>query len=504
VTRHDGSLWLAREVGAAFDTLDADTTCDTVVVGGGIVGTTAAMLLAAEGCDVVLVEARSIGSGTTGNSTAKATYQHAASWASLIDQVGRDSAHAIVHGERAALDVLATWSRELDVADAARPVWHWNYASSEDGIERLHAEAEAADQLELSTRWADPGECPYGTHALGVAEQLLIEPVVLANAFARRAERSGARVHEHARVVDVRLGDTCEVTLEGGASIRAKHLVVATQLPIIDRAMVWAGAEYRRSHVVALAHAEAYATAPDMYTGIDPGTLSVRPARDVDGTELLVVAGNGHALSEDEDGTHVDQLASDARALTGGGELRRAWLAHDVFPTDRHPFVGPIHAHDNVYVATGFGGWGLAGGVSAAMAIAGLILRGHSAWDQAMSPRRLGPYFKPDVAKAAAATLKSVVIDRLTADGEDQLATLEPGRGLVARIDGRTVAIAKDADGVLQAVSATCTHLGCTIAHDPERGCWQCPCHGSRFALDGEVLQGPATRPLERVDVTDQ
>jgi glycine/D-amino acid oxidase-like deaminating enzyme/nitrite reductase/ring-hydroxylating ferredoxin subunit len=498
-----GSLWLARDLGAPFAPLGEDVTCDVAIVGGGIVGTTSAMLLAAEGRDVTLVEARTLGSGTTGTSTAKATLLHAASWASLIDRIGLEPARSIVHGERAALDLMAKWSAELGVPDAARPVWHWNYASSEDGIEQLRAEVDAAEQLGVDVRWADPGECPFGTHALGVAEQLLIEPVVLAVAFARRAIEQGARVHERSRVVDLSLGAQCELPLEGGTRIRAASVVLATQLPITDRAMVWAGSEYRRSHVVALAHDDAFAAAPDMYTGIDPGALSVRPARDVDGTTLVLVAGQGHPLGEAEDGTHVEQLARDASELTGGGELRRAWLAHDVFPTDQHPFVGPIRGHDNVYVATGFGGWGLAAGASAALAISGLILRGHSAWDGAMSPRRLGPYVKPGALKAAAASVKSLVIDRLTADHEGELADLAPGHGVVVRLGGRTIAVARDDAGAFQAVSAACTHLGCTIAHDAERGCWQCPCHGSRFALDGEVLQGPATRRLEVIDVSE-
>lgn len=473
------------------------------MIGGGIVGTSAAMLLAAEGASVVLVEARAIGSGNTGLSTAKASLQHDAWFGQLIDQLGEEAAREIVMGERAALDVIRTWADELDMADAAMPVWHWLYASSDKGIERLRGEERAAETLGIETRWADPGEVPFGTHALGIPEQLNLEPVILCDGFADRAERHGARVHEDTRVVDISLDDVCELETDTGATIRAKHVVIATQVPILRRALVWAGAEYRRSHVVALSHPDAHGFAPDMYSGLDPGTFSVRPATDTDGSGLLIVAGNGHSLDTEEDGTHVAELEQQARAFTGAGELRRAWLAHDMFPSDKHPFIGPIHGHDNVHVATGFSAWGLAGGVSAALAITGLIVRGHARWHEHQSARRLGAYVKPATFKEQAVAARSLVVERIATEDAEEVAKLAPGTGIVTRVERRAIGVARDLDGTLRGVDAACTHMGCIVAHDSERACWQCPCHGSRFALDGSVLQGPALKPLEQVDVTE-
>ena len=470
------------------------------VVGGGIVGATAALLLANEGQTVALLEARRLGHGSTGLSTAKMTYWHHGWVADLIKQVGVESAHRIVHGERGALDVVERWTTQLRVEGAAKRCTSWVYGSTEEVRAGLEAEREACAQLEIETRWAAPGEVPYGAFALGLDDQLLIEPSVVVAAFADHAASLGAHVHEHSRVVDVQLGDVCELTTENGSVVRAPHVVIATQVPILDRSMVFAASKYRRSHVVALEHPGALEQAPDMYTGLGPGGLSVRASRDIDGTPVLIVAGNGHDLDTDEDGSHVDQLELDARALTGAGARRRAWLAHDIFPDDGHPFVGPIHGSDNVYIATGYGGWGLSGGVAGAMAIAGLILRGHSLWQPDQAARRVGPYVSKDAIVEGARTAKKQVMDRVSTAGTDDVPALERGEGLVTRVGTKTVAVARDSDGALQAVEAACTHLGCIVRHDAERNCWQCPCHGSRFSLDGEVLQGPATRPLAQVD----
>jgi glycine/D-amino acid oxidase-like deaminating enzyme/nitrite reductase/ring-hydroxylating ferredoxin subunit len=497
-----GSLWIARSSRGPRPSLSTPLEVDVAIIGGGIVGTSAAMLLAAEDVDVALVEARQVGFGNTGLSTAKASIEHGLWFAKLIDDVGEEDAREILASERAALDVMRKWADELEIPECAESVTHWLYTNDDKGLKRLRREADAASTLGIGMRWANEGEVPFGAHALGITEQLNIEPVLLCEAFVDRAERHGAKVFEGSRVVDISLGDTCSLVLDSGGTIRAKHVICATQAPIIDRSMVFAASEYFKSHVVALEHPGPNAVVRGMYTGIGKGLLSVRPAVDVDGTPLFVVAGESHELDTDEDGTHIATLEQHARELTGGGKLRRAWLAHDLAPGDGRPLIGPIHGHDNVHIATGFNAWGLASGVAASLAITGLIVRGHARWIEPLSARRLGPYVKPTALKTQIAALKGLVVDRFTTDDAEDVAGLEPGTGLVATIERRPIAIARDLDGELRAVSATCTHLGCVIAHDAERGCWQCPCHGSRFDLDGTVLQGPAMKALEVVDVS--
>ena len=510
--RNDNSLWLARERRGAYEPLGGDVVVDVAVVGGGIVGATAAMLLAVAGKTVALLEGSRLCSGSTGNSTAKATVHQGTNFASSIDVLGVEGARKLVDGDRAALDVLRTWTAELGIPDAAIEVWHWAYTSEERGRGTLDEERAAATRLGVETRWARPDELRFGTAALGTPSQLLIEPARIVDAFAACAASHGALVHEGTRVVDVDKDDE-GITLRAGsgATVRASDVVLATQVPIVDRTMVFAGCTYRRSHAVALAaDAETYDRTPDMYTGIDAGSLSVRPALDEDGTPLLVVAGRGHSLEEDEDGTHVAQLVEQGRAFTGGGAPRRAWLAHDAFPTDGRPFVGSSRFSEHVFVATGFGGWGLARGVAAALAISDHVLRapapgrGPTRWEGPMDATRLGSYLRPSALKEGAKTVVAFLWDRVTAEDSGRVRQLEPGEGAVVRVDGQSVAVARDASGSLHAVGAACTHQGCIVHHDVERSCWQCPCHGSRFDLQGRVLQGPATRPLPLVEIAPE
>jgi len=66
---------------------------------------------------------------------------------------------------------------------------------------------------------------------------------------------------------------------------------------------------------------------------------------------------------------------------------------------------------------------------------------------------------------------------------------------------GGKIAVVHGSDGSLHAVGAVCTHAGCLVEYDKGSGDFRCPCHGSRFGLDGHVIKGPATRPLKTCDV---
>jgi Rieske Fe-S protein len=91
-----------------------------------------------------------------------------------------------------------------------------------------------------------------------------------------------------------------------------------------------------------------------------------------------------------------------------------------------------------------------------------------------------------------------LVSDRLAPPDARSVAEIGPGQGKTVKVGGRRLAVYRDPGGELHAVSAVCTHLGCLVTFNAAERTWDCPCHGSRFGVDGDVLDGPATRPLAR------
>jgi nitrite reductase/ring-hydroxylating ferredoxin subunit len=245
-----------------------------------------------------------------------------------------------------------------------------------------------------------------------------------------------------------------------------------------------------------------------MYLTPEENVRSVRTAPYRDGQRLLIVTGESFTPGSPDVGSRLDRLAAWTREHSGVDEPAYHWAAQDNHSADRLPYIGPLHPRArHVYVATGFGGWGMSNGVMAGRLLAAL-LDGEKdgekpAWTKRFDPRRLHPVAEaPRLVAANVSVARHFLGDRLRPPSHaDSPADLAPGTGAVIRVHGERCAVYRDDDGQLTAVSAVCTHLGCVVAFNDVERTWDCPCHGSRFGTDGAVRHGPATRPLEPRDL---
>ncbi|MGW5698385.1 FAD-dependent oxidoreductase, partial [Streptomyces asiaticus] len=240
------------------------------------------------------------------------------------------------------------------------------------------------------------------------------------------------------------------------------------------------------------------------YITPDQRTRSVRTAPYGDGQRLLIVTGESFTPGTGDTSERFERLADWTRERFPGVGITHRWAAQDNDPTDTVPLVGPFHpGARHTYVATGFAGWGLSGGIMAGRLLTALIGGERPEWAGLYDPRRLGTALReaPALLGHQFHVGKHFVGDRLSTAGAGSVDRIAPGTGAVVRLDGRRRAVYRDEDGTAHAVSARCTHLGCLVAFNAAERAWECPCHGSRFGIDGRVLQGPANQPLERHDI---
>lgn len=463
-----------------------------IVVGGGITGLCTAWRLACEGRDVVLLDAGRLAEATTGNTTAKITALHGAVYADL----GPTKASLYGSTQLAALSALHDAALSLGVDCDWETRDAYTYAVTEDGAEMLRQEAAAAADAGLAAEFVTTTSLPFEiTGAVRVREQAQFHPRRFLIALAADLVRRGGRIFEHSRVTKV---DDGSVTTQDGQVMHAADMVIATGYPAFDRPELFSRLTPKRELVVAAP----IATETDprgMFLGIDDDR-SVRTAPLPDGGRLLIATGQTYAPGDDGVEQRYAELESWMRAHFGTGEAAYRWSAQDYTTTDRIPFVGRFPGRDHVWVATGFGGWGMTNAMAAAQLIAGRIAGGaeHDTV-KLYDPHRLHPFTEAaDMAKAAVGVAKNLVGRRLT---KPDLAVdqLRPGQGAVVMLGGKRCAAYRDDAGAVHAVEATCSHLGCIVGFNDAERTWECPCHGSRFDIDGAVLQGPALRPLPGV-----
>jgi glycine/D-amino acid oxidase-like deaminating enzyme/nitrite reductase/ring-hydroxylating ferredoxin subunit len=498
------SYWLSSADEQPRRSLDTDLEIDVAVLGGGLVGLTAGLLLAEAGQGVVVVEADRIASGVSGYTTAKVTAGHGLIYAQLEASLGADTARMYAESQLAGL----AWVREVCERGAIdcdlEETSDYVVAETEDELDRLDAEIEAARRAGLSVeRVRDLDVVPFpavGALVLGNQAQFHVRRYLLA--LARLIDAAGGQIVEHSRVAEVTGAGPYLVRTEAG-TVRARAVVVATHYPIVEQGFFVTRIHPRRSYVVA---APLTSEAPEgMFINTRAPTRSVRTARLDDGRRLLLVGGEGHRVGHDDStGERYAALERFMADHFSVGETTFRWSTQDNHAVDRLPYIGRIGGEGELYVATGFAGWGMTNGTAAGLMISD-ALRG--------MPSRSAALYDPDRLHLAASAKAFLTENTAIAAGElrstlgrDKVESLEaiaPGEAAIVSGAEGDQAVYRDRAGGLHAVSAACTHMGCTVTWNEAESTWDCPCHGSRFATDGRVLHGPALSPLDVVETND-
>ncbi|WP_369180330.1 FAD-dependent oxidoreductase [Streptomyces mutabilis] len=499
-----GSYWLQTAPGGApRPALAEDLDVDVAVIGAGVAGISTAWELARAGRSVAVLEAGRVAAGVTGHTSAKLTALHSLVYDKLRRTRGPGGARLYARSQSEAIEHAAGIVEELGIDCDWETRDAYTYVCDAGRVDEVRAEAAAAKEAGLPATFETETGLPFPVAgAVKVTGQVQFHPRKYLLALAEDLEAHGGRIFEGTTVHGLDEGGPCRVTTETGATVTARDVVVATHYPIFDRALLFARLSPRRELVVA-GSIEADRDVDGMYITPDDNTRSVRTAPlDEAGRRLLIVTGEHFTPGTGDTRERFDRLSAWAGEHFPGVDLTYAWATQDIDPTDTVPMVGPLHpGAKHTYVATGFGGWGLSGGMMAGRLLTAQITGEECPWSGLYDPRRLRTAVReaPSFLKTQAEVARHFVGDRLRP--APPVDALPPGEGALVRVGGDRLAVYRDEAGALHAVSSRCTHLGCLVSFNAAERAWECPCHGSRFDTDGKVIQGPATKPLERRDI---
>jgi glycine/D-amino acid oxidase-like deaminating enzyme len=444
---------------------------DVVIAGGGISGVLAGLLLARSGRHVAILEARQVGDGATGRSTAKVSLLQGTRLSEICRRRSVHLARQYVEGSREGQAWLRRFVDEHAVPHQLRAAY--TYATSTRGLERLDTEQRASAAAGLVVRRTDETDLPVDVKsALVLPDQLQVDPLRLLEALVERFEAEGGELFEATRVVSARhAGEGLVIETSAGVGTTARHLVLATAVPVIDRSVWFARLTAERSYALA---AQDVAAPEGMYLSVDDTVRSIRSTPGPEG-EILLVGGNGHMTGRaDSEEARLRDLEEWTRATFSGARITHRWSAQDFHSPTGLPYAGALAPHDErILVMTGYAKWGFTTAAASALIVAKTILGHRPDWAEAWQTWSSGE------SRALPALLGSGLATAAVA------LTGHLGRGPVRRLPG--------CPGT---PSPVCTHLGGRLRWNDAEQTWDCPLHGSRFAADGQVLDGPAVRPL--------
>jgi glycine/D-amino acid oxidase-like deaminating enzyme/nitrite reductase/ring-hydroxylating ferredoxin subunit len=498
------SLWLASAGETGYPALDREIEADVAVIGAGVAGLTAALALKRAGHTVAVIEAARVGTGVTGHTTGKVTSLHRLAFTELVRSHGMDTARIYGQANQAAIEHIRRVVAAEGIDCDFRLVANYTYAESNEAVEHVRAEAELAADLGLPATFTTDVPLPFPVKgAVRFAGQAQFHAVKYLQGLARAVDGDGSFIFEQTRALQVRDG-TPGVVETGGGTVRARNIIVATNVPFGDQGSFKERCRPHRSYIVA-----GRVDTPPLdatFISVDEPMRSILTVG-IDGQSYVLTGGEGHPASQPGDAAgRYGRLAAFARGRLGVREVTHRWSTQDNLPVDGLPFVGLMGADArHLYVITGLRKWGLTNGTAAALILTDLISGRENPWAAVFDSNRPAPAAS---AGEPAAENEAHALPGMAAGPQPGMAagpqpgpqpgprTLAPGEGTVIDVAGETTAVYKGADGRVHSLSAICTHLGCIVEFNPADTTWDCPCHGSRFAADGTVIHGPATTNL--------
>jgi glycine/D-amino acid oxidase-like deaminating enzyme/nitrite reductase/ring-hydroxylating ferredoxin subunit len=486
----------------SFPKLDRDIEADVAIVGGGISGIITAYLLVQEGLQVALLDASTILNGTTGHTTAKITAQHDLIYDEFINHLGEEKAKLYYEANNEALLFIKNMVQEHNIECDFTEEDAYIYGNTDSSVSKINQEYEAYKKLGIASQYVESIPLPLQVKAaIVMKQQAQFHPLKFLLHLLQAFVKNEGMIYENTTAVTIEKGDRPKVITRDGYSVTCKNVVSCSHFPFYDMPNLYFTRMYaERSYVLGIKAEKDYPGG--MYLSADSPTRSLRYTT-FNGEKLILVGGESHKTGQGIPTIqHYEALEAFGEEVFGIKEIPYRWSAQDLITLDKIPYIGRISDNQsNIFVATGYRKWGMTNGTAAALLLRDLIIGKENPYTELYSPSRFhaDPSIKNFI-KTNADVAKHLIggkIGIIYRTPED----VDIDEGAVVNVNGARACAYRDEKGCLHLVDSNCTHMGCELEWNNGERTWDCPCHGSRFSVDGDVIEGPAEKPLKRIEL---
>ncbi|MGZ3237347.1 MAG: FAD-dependent oxidoreductase [Burkholderiaceae bacterium] len=500
--KHNGStsVWMATTDIPRFLRPSTDLQTDVCVIGAGIAGLTTAYLLSEQGKDVVLIDAMEIGAGETGRTTAH-FFPPDERYFQIERRFGIGQARLVADVYTRATDMAESIVRKEHIDCQFERLVGYLFSPTADGQSDLFKEENAARKLGLDVKMIDRvPDLSFDTGScLQFSNQAQFHPLKYLSGLAQAFVANGGRIYTQTRALNVHGNQTVQTVETAYGKIRANAVVVATNTPFNDRVVMHTKQSGYRTYVVGVRVPKNSVPRILMWDTGDPYYyVRLHTPNEVADYDILIVGGADHKVGQDvhADSRYavIEEWVRQRYPMAGAVEFR--WSGEVMEPADGIAFFGRNPMDDNnVFIITGDSGNGMTHCTAGAMLVTDLIMGRNNPWANLFDPSRKPMHGLSNFFQEQANTLAQYKA-WATAGEVESAQDIAPDQGAIIREGTKKLAVYRDGDGDLHVLSAACTHLGGVVSWNPAEKSWDCPCHASRFDVDGTVLHGPAMKPL--------
>lgn len=495
------SFWLDSTEKTNYPTLEEDIRVDVAIVGGGMVGITTAFLLKEAGLQVAVLEADSILQGTSGHTSAKITSQHGLIYHKIKNEMGHEKAEQYADANESAIRMISDLIEEknIDCDFSWQPAYL--FTQSDDYVQKIIDETKTASTLGIMASYTETIPLPISIKAgLKFDGQAQFHPRKYLLALAKDIPGNGSHIFEQTRALDIQRDNSPRVITEKGHKVVASNVIIASHYPFYDKPGLYFSRVYpERSYILGITIKDKFPLG--MYINAEEPSRSLR-SQSFQDKELILVGGEHHKTGHGENlSDHYRKLVNFSNELFQVNDILYRWSAQDGSSPDGVPYIGQLApTTPNIYVATAFQKWGMTTSTLAAILLTDLIIKGESPWSPVFNPSRLVP--STDAIASFIKQNTDVAVNLVSGkilSGQIQ-EQIQNNEAKIFKIDGQSIGAYRDKDGNLHLVDTTCGHMGCEVRWNNADNTWDCPCHGSRYSIDGDIIEGPTVKPLKKLN----
>lgn len=495
------SYWKDSVHTPEFPQVSRDMDVDVVIVGAGISGITSAYVLQNEGLNVAILEAGKILGGTTGHTTAKITAQHDLIYHELLTKMGKSKARLYYEANINALHFMEQTIEKHHINCEFSKQDAYVYATSEECAHKIEKEAEAYKALSIDGELLEdiPLHIPI-KNAVVMRNQAQFHPLKYLTELVQHITAQGGNIFEQTTAVSIEAGKRPTVLTREGHRVTANYILSCSHFPFYEGIGMYSS-RLTADRSYALAAKTKVQYPGGLYINAEQPARSLRSVK-INDEEMVLIVGESHKTGQGEDTMkHYQALETFGEQVLGLESVPYHWSAQDLTTLDKVPYIGELtSSQPNILIATGYRKWGMTNGTVAALLFRDIILKKKNHYRDLYTPSRF--YVNP--------SLKNFLVENANVaahliKGKLQLSNINPDtlvkdEGAIISVKGERKGAYKDTDGKLHIVDTTCTHIGCEVEWNSGERTWDCPCHGSRFSYTGEVIEGPAEKPLQPYD----
>ncbi len=475
---------------------------DVIIIGGGITGISTGLLLQKSGKKCLVIEAHNLGFGTTGGTTAHINTFFDTPYSQIKKNFGEDNARLAATGAAEAINLIKKNIEEYTIDCEFKELPGYLFSLDDKQTKELEDVVQSANEVGVQVNFTNNSPLPIPYIKIAHFEnQAQFHPIKYLYGIANAFEENGGMIVQHCRALNMEeSGDELKIITSKG-DFFSKQIIYATHIPpgvnlLHFRCTPW------RSYAMAVKLPDNKYPDATAYDMADP--YHYYRTQEIDGENFFIAGGKDHKTAHEENTEDcLRKLESYVRGYFDVQEVVSKWSSQYFEPADGIAYIGHLPGSpENVFVASGFGGNGMMYSQISALLLHDLIVSGKSKYEKLYDPNRIKPVAGFSGFVSEAADVVSHLIGGLfPAEKIKELSELAHEEARIVKYEDKTLGLYKDKIGNIHAVNPACTHIKCTVKWNNAEQSWDCPCHGSRFNCDGEVLTGPARKNLEKINL---